>query len=163
MGKLRNPDYFCSDCDVAFELKSWPKADTRKKYCPMCGDYVAIKALRPTHKADGKLPWTYEEEQWLDECLAGNLSLYMLAHKTGRKVSAVRSRIGRRRQELKIQSNRPTWEGYEAITEQCLNGEITIQELMGITGKTFPAVRSHIQRERTKRRKQNENSIERAN
>ena len=160
MGKLRNPDYICVDCEVSFELKSWPKSDLRKKYCPMCGDYIGVKAMRVKYPAGTRTPWSYEEEQWVDECVAGNLSTYMLAHKTGRKIGAVRSRIGRRREELKIQSSRPTWKGYEALTERCLNNEITVQELAGITGKSFPATRAHIGRERKKRRKEHENNTE---
>jgi hypothetical protein len=164
MGKLRNPHYYCEECDVAFDIISWPKADTRKKYCPMCGDYVGVKALRPKHKADGKLPWTYEEEQWLDEYIAGNLSFYILVHKTGRGITAVRSRIGRRKQELKIQSKRPAWSDEDKATaERCWNKEITIQELADLTGKTFTAARMHMHRMKKKRSKENENHIERTN
>lgn len=162
--KVRNSTYICTDCDVSFELLSWPGKDVRKKYCPMCGDDAAVRAIRPKYKADGKTPWTYKEMQWLDECVAGNLSIYMLAHKSGRKISAIRSRVGRRREELGIQSDRPSWTDYDrSIAEKCLNKEITMEDVAELTGKSFSAVRSHICRERKKRRKENENHIERAN
>jgi hypothetical protein len=128
----------------------------------MCGDDYAVKALKP--KRTDRTPWTSEEMQWLDECIAGEMTLYTLALKTDRKVSAVRSRISRRRQETgAVSKKRPPWEDWEqAFIEEHLDGKYTREEVMELTGRSYQSVRVFACRMR-QRRIENENNIERTN
>jgi hypothetical protein len=152
--KVRNSKYICTECDVAFQLLSWPKKNKRIKYCPMCGDYLAVKPYKA--QATSTDIWTDEEIELLDKYIAGEMTIYALSMKIGRDIKAIESRRWRRKKELGILGpKRPEWTDEEKeFGEQCLNGEITYDELAEKVGKTYEAVRAYVSRVRVKRRKQ---------
>jgi uncharacterized paraquat-inducible protein A len=89
----RTVRYYCHECIVTFDVITF--FEQRRKYCPKCGDYVAVKTSGYIRR-----PWNKAEKELLDKHIAGEVKFYTVVEKTGRTITACRKQKSRRIREL---------------------------------------------------------------
>ena len=85
--------YYCHDCRISFDILTW--FEQRRKYCPKCGDYWAIRPERCFRNG-----WSPDDIEILDKYIRGEVKFYAVVEQTGKSIDACRRRKSRRIREL---------------------------------------------------------------
>jgi transcription elongation factor Elf1 len=135
----RATSFICNDCGLIWELMNPTLIGRNERvYCPKCGDYFEVKVNKVKNK-NGQ--WSDEELSWLDDYINGEMKLYMLMKLTGRDGKCIAKKKYRTLQDLgQTKRKNNAWSDEEKeLAIKCMNGEITVAELMELTGRTYGA------------------------
>jgi transcription elongation factor Elf1 len=96
--------YICLDCIFTFTIHTNKKKSMRYTYCPSCGDCVNVELYEPGKKEKNVYNyWQDWEMELVDRIIANEIKIYQVAYKTNRTPKSVRTRLGRRKEELGIE------------------------------------------------------------
>ena len=138
--RIGEREYVCHDCVATFIML--PPPGTKKVYCPLCADYIAVtfsKEVKQLYRA-----WTDEETEMIDKYIAGKISVYDIMKTTGRNEKAVRGKVDRRRESknsIKVVIGNWT-EEEDNLVIRSIKGEIKAKEAAKAIGRTYDQVRS---------------------
>lgn len=141
--KAKDTKFFCRDCYVVFEILSdFDGREFKYKHCPGCGDYVEVKPYIEPTKSGYKF-WSNEEVKLLDKYIAGEMHIYQLKIITGRNDNSIYLRAKKRLKEKGVKSKRKPkpWTNEQIdLLDKLINGELTVEEVMKITGRKYKSV-----------------------
>lgn len=136
-------EYVCHDCVFTFKLVKPEHVNTI--HCPICADYFDVTLVKRQIRA--VKPWTEEETNLINRCIAGEIDVYDIMKKTGRREKSVRMKIDRQRQKIKPTKKKiGKWNEYETdLVFKCINGEFTVREVADKLGRTYDQVKNKKQ------------------
>jgi len=135
----RATNFICNDCGLIWELMNPTLIGRNQRvYCPKCGDYFEVKVNKVKTKSGH---WSDQELSWLNDYINGEMKLYMLMKLTGRDGKSIAKKKYRTLRDAKKTTRLVNvWSDEEKeLAIKCINGEITVAELMDLTGRTYGA------------------------
>jgi transposase-like protein len=92
--------YICHDCNFIFAIFRG-LGTGRKPVCPSCGENWGVNRFQQPEPTKGEkrtlITWTDEEEEMLEQCLDGKVSVTQMAIMLGRTRNSVAKKLGRMR------------------------------------------------------------------